>query len=229
MICQLVFATAESVDNSAFSAVAKPCRPSPPASTQCQDDTMKKYIVTDAELGQLAVKQHELFRRVKEGSVGPIKDVLAAVQTIIEGRIWTTDHNAPMVEVPEEKERTRCLADAQVSEQLAQGAEVLKLGKVWTTKELHAFVDELNQKLVKSGEPTWRLPTKAELLTSRKEKDNRFGKWMTWSGDTVNHPDYPNNLWIVTMSEDPSSALAELNDWSGSQVDAYLVKTGHNK
>lgn len=46
---------------------------------------MSKTIVTDGELGQLAVKQHELFTRVKKG-VLPISQVLDALQSVIEGK-----------------------------------------------------------------------------------------------------------------------------------------------
>ncbi len=46
---------------------------------------MSKIIVTDGELGQLAVKQHELFTRAKKG-VLPMDQVLAALQSVIEGR-----------------------------------------------------------------------------------------------------------------------------------------------
>lgn len=42
-------------------------------------------IVTDGELGRLAIKQHELFTRVKKG-VLPLEGVLAALQSVIEGK-----------------------------------------------------------------------------------------------------------------------------------------------
>lgn len=42
-------------------------------------------IVTDGELGKLAIKQYELFTRVKKG-VLPMDQVLAALQSVIEGK-----------------------------------------------------------------------------------------------------------------------------------------------
>lgn len=126
-----------------------------------------------------------------------------------------------VADVPE-KERVMTLADAQVAEQLAQGVETLKLGKVWTITELRALVAEINNDLVKVGEPTWRLPTKTELLASRKARDGRFGNWFTWSGDI--DADHPQCVWIVAMSE--VGGLVAFGDTDGSQVRAYLVKTG---
>lgn len=48
-----------------------------------------KTIVTDGQLGQLAVKQHELFRRAKEGNYASLDDVLTALQQVIEGQTPT--------------------------------------------------------------------------------------------------------------------------------------------
>ena len=45
-----------------------------------------KNHVTDGQLGQLAVKQHELFGRAKRGVYESIDEVLAAVQRVIEGK-----------------------------------------------------------------------------------------------------------------------------------------------
>ncbi len=45
-----------------------------------------KTIVTDGQLGQLAVKQHELFRRAKEGAYADLNNVLDSLQTLIEGK-----------------------------------------------------------------------------------------------------------------------------------------------
>lgn len=44
-----------------------------------------KASVTDGQLGQLAVKQHELFRRAKEGTYDNLDEVLAGLQTLVEG------------------------------------------------------------------------------------------------------------------------------------------------
>ncbi|MEO6536389.1 MAG: hypothetical protein ABIT47_01745 [Candidatus Paceibacterota bacterium] len=46
-----------------------------------------KTLVTDGQLGQLAVRQHDLFRRVKSGSYANFDDVMAALQTVIEGKM----------------------------------------------------------------------------------------------------------------------------------------------
>jgi hypothetical protein len=45
-----------------------------------------KASVTDGQLGQLALKQHELFRRAKEGTYDNFDEVLAGLQTLIEGK-----------------------------------------------------------------------------------------------------------------------------------------------
>lgn len=44
-----------------------------------------KPIVTDGQLGQLAVKQHELFERTKRGVYASFDAMLAALQSVIEG------------------------------------------------------------------------------------------------------------------------------------------------
>jgi hypothetical protein len=49
----------------------------------CHNDM--STIVTDGELGKLAIKQHELFIRVKKGTL-QIDQVLAALQSVIEGK-----------------------------------------------------------------------------------------------------------------------------------------------
>lgn len=48
-----------------------------------------KASVTDGQLGQLAVKSHELFRRAKEGTYKNFDQVLDAVQLVIEGKLPT--------------------------------------------------------------------------------------------------------------------------------------------
>jgi hypothetical protein len=50
---------------------------------------MTDHSVTDQQLGVLARRQHDLFRRVREGSL-PITKVLAGLQGLIEGRFDTT-------------------------------------------------------------------------------------------------------------------------------------------
>lgn len=45
-----------------------------------------KASVTDGQLGQLAVKSHELFRCAKEGTYAEFDQVLAGLQTLIEGK-----------------------------------------------------------------------------------------------------------------------------------------------
>lgn len=45
-----------------------------------------KASVTDGQLARLAVKQHELFRRAKEGTYENFDDVLTGLQTLIEGK-----------------------------------------------------------------------------------------------------------------------------------------------
>lgn len=47
---------------------------------------MSKNLVTDGQLGQLAVRQHDLFRRVKSGSYDNFDAVMAALQAVIEGK-----------------------------------------------------------------------------------------------------------------------------------------------
>ena len=49
---------------------------------------MMANAVTDEQLGQLARKQHELFMRVKQGSV-PLDTTLGALQDLVEGRLVT--------------------------------------------------------------------------------------------------------------------------------------------
>lgn len=48
----------------------------------------RERLVTDEQLGELARKQHDLFRRVRDGSL-PFDPVMAATQAIIEGRFVT--------------------------------------------------------------------------------------------------------------------------------------------
>lgn len=45
-----------------------------------------KTLVTDGQLGQLAVRQYDLFRRVRSGSYANFDDVMKALQTVIEGK-----------------------------------------------------------------------------------------------------------------------------------------------
>lgn len=45
-----------------------------------------KTLVTDGQLGQLAVRQNDLFRRVKSGSYANFDDVMKALQAVIEGK-----------------------------------------------------------------------------------------------------------------------------------------------
>ena len=46
-----------------------------------------KSLVTDGQLGQLAVRQNDLFRRVKSGSYANFDDVMKALQAVIEGKM----------------------------------------------------------------------------------------------------------------------------------------------
>lgn len=47
---------------------------------------MNNVTVTDGQLGQLAVKQNELFARAKKGVYADLDEVLEAVQLVIEGK-----------------------------------------------------------------------------------------------------------------------------------------------
>lgn len=69
---------------------------------------MKNATVTDGQLGQLAVKQNELFRRAKEGNFSSLDDVIAALQQVIEGQ-------APTPPVRKEKPKPAILALANES------------------------------------------------------------------------------------------------------------------
>jgi hypothetical protein len=144
---------------------------------------------------------------------------MEGVQQLLTGQIQVVG----VTDVPE-KDRVMTLADAQVAEQLAQGVETLKLGKVWRTTELQEMVRTINADLVKPGESTWRLPTKAELITVARAGGDRFGKWYAWSGDIDTTA--PNCLWIVTMSDGENAERRAFGDSDGSQVSAFLVKTG---
>lgn len=46
-----------------------------------------KTLVTDGQLGQLAVRQNDFFRRVKAGSYADFDAVMAAFQVVIEGKM----------------------------------------------------------------------------------------------------------------------------------------------
>jgi|GEM_PF-2652368 len=46
-----------------------------------------KTLVTDGQLGQLAVRQHDFFERVKRGAYADFDQVMAAFQVVIEGRM----------------------------------------------------------------------------------------------------------------------------------------------
>ena len=128
----------------------------------------------------------------------------------------------------DEMERVESVADANVAEQLSQEFETIVLGKVWSIEELRTMVGEINRDLVKPGEPTWRLPTVDELLSSKIRQDGRFGNWMVWSGDPW--PAGPEGcVAIITMSAKEGHPLEKFGDYSGSMVSAYLVKTGQIK
>jgi len=46
-----------------------------------------KTLVTDGQLGQLAVRQHDFFERVKRGAYADFDQVMTAFQAVIEGRM----------------------------------------------------------------------------------------------------------------------------------------------
>lgn len=48
---------------------------------------MEKTLVTDGQLGQLAVKQHELFERAKRGVYASFGEMLDTLQVVIEGKM----------------------------------------------------------------------------------------------------------------------------------------------
>lgn len=48
---------------------------------------MSKTLVTDGQLGQLAVRQHDFFERVKRGAYADFGQVMAAFQAVIEGKM----------------------------------------------------------------------------------------------------------------------------------------------
>jgi hypothetical protein len=47
---------------------------------------------------------------------------------------------------------------------------------------------------------------------------------MTWSGDVDEA--YPDCVWVVHVNEKPPFGVGEFGDKDGSEVSAYLVKTG---
>lgn len=109
---------------------------------------------------------------------------------------------------------------SRVIDQLKQRTEVIKLGKVYSSKELVCVVEDINRDIVKVGEATWRLPTAEELLSHKHgSNDGSFGLWLTWAGDS-----YYDFLAIVNMS--PRYDDPVFYDSDGTQVEAYLVKTG---
>ena len=148
---------------------------------------------------------------------------LDGVRRFLNGQITIT-----VVSNIDEMERVETVADANVAEQLSQELETIVLGKVWSIKELRTMVEEINRDLVNPGEQTWRLPTTDELLSSKARQDGRFGNWMVWSGDSW--PLGPEDcVTIVTMSAKEGSPIEKYGDTDGSQVSAYLVKTGQIK
>lgn len=55
---------------------------------------MTTRVVTDEQLGQLARKQHDLFRRVREGSI-PVEAANRGLQALIEGRFDGVEDKLP--------------------------------------------------------------------------------------------------------------------------------------
>lgn len=104
-----------------------------------------------------------------------------------------------------------------ISERLSLNPEILSLGKIWHTLDLCQLIDQINDKLVKPGEFTWRLPTLEELCGSYGQRDGKFGYWMVWSG-TIDQTT-PKCLFVFQM--DNGERFGERD---GSQVSAYLVK-----
>lgn|GEM_PF-5299409 len=148
----------------------------------------------------------------KLGGLEGVRRFLAGKSTVVD----VTYLDTPEKEVAE---RVSYLGQANVASQLAQRFETIQLGKVWKSTELLEMVRAINADLVKPGEPTWRLPTKAELVAVAHASGSRFGQWYAWSGDIDTSA--PNCLWIVNMRDGRI-----IGDSSGCQVSAYIVKTG---
>lgn len=128
-----------------------------------------KASVTDGQLGQLAVKSHELFRRAKEGTYAEFDQVLAGLQTLIEGK----EPTAPTLTTEERFAKWRkfliggvnskaLLARIQAGFTVTDSAKDVMKQKAFTTQDAEEEIETIILTPADFGYE--RQPTTTELL-----------------------------------------------------------------
>ncbi len=128
-----------------------------------------KTIVTDGQLGQLAVRQHDFFERVKRGAYADFDQVMTAFQVVIEGRM----PEPPILAVKEVFAAWRSfliggvaykplLARVKAGYEVSSWAEDLMRQKVFTTLPVEESIDTIILTPTDFGYE--RMPTTTELL-----------------------------------------------------------------
>ncbi len=128
-----------------------------------------KAAVTDGQLGQLAVKSHELFRRAKEGTYANFDEVLDAVQLVIEGKQPTI----PTLATEEKFAKWRnfliggvakkaLLARVKSGFEVGTWAEDMMKQNAFTTQDAEEEIETIILAVSDFGYE--RMPTTAELL-----------------------------------------------------------------
>ena len=110
------------------------------------------------------------------------------------------------------------LSLAEIYQETLKNPEILDIGNSMFAGNLTTVVSSINEQMVKSGNPTWRLPTLAELRTSFEAKDNRFGQCFVWSGE-YSAEDRGATMWAKDMTSGEEVEITNRNE-----IKALLVK-----
>lgn len=133
--------------------------------------------VTDGQLGQLAVKQHELFQRAKKGVYAAFDEMLEALQQVIEGK----EPAAPPLAVEEKFAKWRTfliggmnakalLARVQADFTVSDWAKYMMKQKVFTTLGAKEEIETIILTPADFGYE--RMPTTTELFDT-----TRLAEW----------------------------------------------------
>lgn len=130
---------------------------------------MGKSLVTDGQLGQLAVRQHDFFERVKRGAYADFDQVMAAFQAVIEGRV----PEAPVLHVKPKRTKWRSfliggvnhktlLARVAANSKVSDWAKDIMKQKAFTTQETEENIDTIILTPADFGYE--KMPTTTELF-----------------------------------------------------------------